>query len=235
MRVLDIDLDFFLSAPCPFAEPGCRPDDSCAEPWSEARVRAFMEGQLGLSAASPLPGEIFDTHDGALFFWDRMIREGLLTVPFTITHVDTHSDLGIAQKGYPYVKHLVLCRPPEKRRDFEYFRREGQLNEANYLVFALAARLTDRLENLRNPHSRPDLPGEMLTAEGFLQLRSAFPGLFEAKNGPEPLVVYDGYDDPMTYSAGEKFDFVTVAVSPRYTPKSADPLLSVLKAYIRPI
>ncbi|MBQ2991211.1 MAG: hypothetical protein IJD60_07955 [Clostridia bacterium] len=29
MRVLDLDMDFFLSGPCPLAMPGERPDEAC--------------------------------------------------------------------------------------------------------------------------------------------------------------------------------------------------------------
>lgn len=235
MRVLDIDLDFFLSAPCPFAEEGTRPDDSCADPWTEIQTRGFLENNLGLSTARPVPGRIFDTHDGSALFWKELADAGKLSLPFTVTHVDTHTDLGIAQKGYPYVKHLVLARPPKARSDFETFRAEGQLNEANYLVFALAARMIGRLENLRNPLSRPDLPGEMLRDETHLQLKSAFPGLFEAKNGEEPIAEYAQYDDPFSYRAQAPYDLITLARSPRYTPRSADFLEKVIADYLIPI
>ena len=33
MRVLDLDLDFFLASCCPLAEPGSRPALSGHEPW----------------------------------------------------------------------------------------------------------------------------------------------------------------------------------------------------------
>ena len=232
MSVLDIDMDFFLSAPCPFAEEGQRPDDSCAEPWSEKAVRDFLENNLGLDRSRPLPGRIFPTHEGALLFWDELAREGELTLPFDVTHVDAHTDLGIAQKGYPFVKMNVLGRPVDKRRDFAQYLDLGQLNEANYLVFAIGARMIHCLENVRNPASKPDLPAEMLTEEGHLKLCSAFPSLFEARYGTEPAVPYREFKDPFAYRAQAPFDFVSLAVSPRYAPQSADFIADVVKEYM---
>ena len=233
MRVLDLDLDFFLSAPCPFAEEGERPADACASPMEEAKVREFLEVNCGLNKEHPLPGRVFDTHDRALLFWDELNKSGRLTLPFTVTHVDAHTDLGIAQKGYPFVKHSVLTRPVEKRFEFALFREMGQLNEANYLVFAIAARMIGKLENVRNPRSLPDFPSEMKSGESKLRLCTAFPALFEAKNGIEPEVEYVCFEDPTAYRAEEKFDFVSLAISPRYTPKSADGLTEIIKEYMK--
>ena len=49
MRVLDLDMDFFLSDVCALAAPGKRPSVSEAQPWDEAAVRAFLEQNCGLS------------------------------------------------------------------------------------------------------------------------------------------------------------------------------------------
>lgn len=45
MRVLDIDLDFFLADCCPLAELGHRPSLPGHEPWEASAVRAFLENQ----------------------------------------------------------------------------------------------------------------------------------------------------------------------------------------------
>ena len=232
MTLLDIDLDFFLTAPCPFAEAGARPSDTCALPHSEERVRRFLEQNLGLDRHTKTPGRVFETHDGAVLYWQELVQAGRLSAPFEVVHVDTHSDLGIAQRGYPFVKNSVLCRPVEKRREFENFKAMGQLNEANYLVFALAARLIERLVNLRNTASLPDFPNEMRADAEHIQLKSAFPTLFEAKYGAEPPVRYIEYADGYEFRADKKFDFVSLALSPRYTPRSADCLAEVIAEYI---
>ena len=66
MRVLDIDLDFFLADCCPLAEPGCRPVLSGHEPWAAVDVISFLETQCLCDRSRPVPGAVFETHDGAL-------------------------------------------------------------------------------------------------------------------------------------------------------------------------
>ena len=229
MTILDIDLDFFLNDVCPLAEAGERPALEGHEPWEEARVRRFLEENCGLSATRPVPGRIFETHDLALDFWRDMMLEGRLTAPFSVTHVDAHSDLGVGQTEY--VLNALLALPPEKRADLDALRREGHLSEANYLLFALAFRWTDRLINVRNPRSLPDLPREILEGEG-IRLSSFVSRLMEAKHGKEPLVPFIQYPDHTLYKAAGPFGFMSVAVSPRYAPKEADRLLPLFSEYM---
>ena len=234
MRVLDIDLDFFLADTCPFADVGQRPDVRGREPWKKEDVESFLETRLLLNKTRPIPGRVFETHDLALDFWMDLMDKSLLTAPFSVTHVDAHTDLGIVQKGYPFVRHNVLSRPVEKRPQLTEYREKVQLNEANYLAFALGFRWISRLENIRNPKSKPDFPKEMLadTEESAIQLRSAFPQLFEARFGHEPLVPYREFPSGETYRAEAPFDCVSLAISPRYAPKEADALIPVFESYM---
>lgn len=236
LRVLDIDLDFFLSNPCSFAPEGARPADTEAEPWSESKVRAFLENQLHLDRTHPLPGRVFPTHDGALFFWRDQIREGRLTPPFHVTHIDAHTDLGIGDRGHAFVRSSVLCRPVASRVDPEGYRAAKQLNEANYLVFALAFRWLGGLENVRIPTSLPDLPRDLYKEETHaLQLESAFPSLFEARYGREPAVPFFETTNGPEYLAPAPFDLLSLAISPRYAPASADALVPVIMSYAQPV
>ena len=52
MRVLDIDLDFFLADCCPLAELGHRPSLPGHEPWEEPAVRAFLEKPPAVAGAA---------------------------------------------------------------------------------------------------------------------------------------------------------------------------------------
>ena len=234
-RVLDIDLDFFLSRPCPFAPEGERPSVTAAEPWSESAVRAFLEENLHLDRARPIPGRVFPTHDGALFFWRDRIQAGLLTPPFHVTHIDAHTDLGIGDKGHTFVRNSVLCRPVASRVDPEGYRAARQLNEANYLVFALAFRWLSGLDNVRIPTSLPDLPRDLCTEDGrALQLKSAFPALFEVRYGREPAVPFLETTNGREYIAPAPFDLLSLAISPRYAPATADALIPIIMTYARP-
>ncbi len=234
MRVLDIDLDFFLADTCPFAAVGQRPDGKGREPWKKEDVESFLETRLLLNKTRPIYGRVFETHDLALDFWMDLMDKSLLTAPFSVTHVDAHTDLGIVQKGYPFVRHNVLSRPVEKRAQLTEYREKVQLNEANYLAFALAFRWISNLENIRNPKSKPDFPKEMLAdaEEAAIQLRSAFPQLFEARFGFEPVVPYREFSSGDAYQANAPFDCMSLAISPRYSPKKADDLIDVFESYM---
>ncbi len=234
MRVLDIDLDFFLADCCPLAPLGKRPKLTGHEPWKPEAVAAFLEEHCGLDARVPLPGAIFETHDGALTFWQERIRDGSLAAPFSVTHVDAHSDLGIGKPGPGFVLSSVLPQPPERRPDPARYYAQKQLDEANYLLFALAFRWIDVLDNVRNPLSRPDIPPEILLPgrSDMIRLSSFASRFLEARNGPEPVVPFHVYDDWKTFYAAEPYDFMTVAISPRYAPKEADALLPVFGRYL---
>lgn len=110
-----------------------------------------------------------------------------------------------------------------------------RLDEANYLLFALAFRRINRLENVRNPKSRADIPDFAYKNDSgeytHIKLSSFVSRLFEAKNGEEPVIpfaVYSGYTE---FKSKGEYDFVSVARSPRYAPKEADALMAVIGEY----
>ena len=233
-RVLDLDLDFFLADCCPLAEPGQRPSLIGHEPWTGEAVRSFLETRCLLSKERPIPGRVFETHDGALGYWKELMGEGKLKAPFHVTHVDAHSDLGIGYPGPGYVLYNVLSLPPKRRLELDRFYRERKLDEANYLLFALAARIVDSLENVRRPFSREDVPRQILTEDGdHIRLPQSFPDLFERVNGPEPLIPYREYKEDDSFCAAAPYDFISLAISPRYAPEAADVLIPIFESYMR--
>ena len=234
MRVLDLDMDFFLSGPCPLAALGERPDESCAEVWSDEEVEHFLEDQCGLRCEHPVPGAIFDTHDKALDFWQARLQEGSLTTPFEVVHVDTHSDLAFGPPGTNYVLNVVLSRAPEMRNAIGAYREAVELDEANYLLFALAFHWIERLSYVRNPKSHQDIPRQLLDGDGNIFLRSFISRMMEGKNGREPVIPFDVYDDYRMFRR-HGYDFVTMAQSPRYAPESADRIMEIVRRYIREI
>ena len=232
-RVLDIDLDFFLAECCPLAEVGHRPPVQGHEPWAADEVRRFLEEDCLLSRDHPLPGRVFETHDGALAYWKELMEAGRLQAPFHVTHVDAHSDLGIGYPGPGYVLYNVLSLPPHRRMELDRFYREKKLDEANYLLFALAARIVFSLDNVRRPFSRNDVPQQILLNDGaHIRLPQAFPDLFERANGPEPLIPYREYKENGSFRAAAPYDFVSLAISPRYAPQAADELVPIFKEYM---
>ncbi len=230
MRVLDIDLDFFLTGVCELADLGERPT-GCA-PWPEGDVRAFLEERCGLSRRKPIPGAVFETHDGALGFWKARMDAGDLTPPFHVTHVDAHSDLGIGRPGPAYVLESVITRPPQRRAEIERYYAERKLDEANYLLFALAFRWISSLDNVRNPASRADMPARFCL-DRHIRLRSSVAALVPALDYHEPEVPFRVYGEWRDFRADLPYDFVTLAISPRYAPKEADALVGPIREYIR--
>lgn len=231
MRVLDLDMDFFLSGPCPLAAYGERPDEDCCDVWRDEDVVSFLEERCGLSTEHPVPGAIFDTHDKAIDFWQARLADGSLTAPFEVVHVDTHSDLAFGPPGTNYVLNVVLSRLPQQRPSIDVYRKAVELDEANYLLFALAFRWIDRLAYVRNPKSHQDIPGVLLDGEGNIRLRSFISQMMERKNGREPVIPFDVYDDYRAF-ARHGYDFVTMAQSPRYAPRSADRIMEIIRRYI---
>ena len=234
MRVLDLDMDFFLSRPCPLAPLGERPAESCAGVWPDEEVIRFLEEQCGLSAENPVPGAIFDTHDKALDFWAARLADGSLNTPFEVVHVDTHSDLAFGPPGTNYVLNVVLSRLPQQRAAIDTYRNAVELDEANYLLFALAFRWIDRLSYVRNPKSHQDIPKRLLDVDGNIHLRSFISQMMEGKNGKEPVIPFDVYDDYRKFEQKD-YDFVTLAQSPRYAPASADRVMEIVRRYITAI
>ncbi len=223
MRALDLDMDFFLSNTCDLAPVGHRPSKEEAEPWSEAEVRAFLEDNCGLSRKRPIPGAIFETHDGALRHWEALPR------PIAVDHIDAHSDLGIGHPGPAYVLETVLAQPPEKRPAMDH---TGKLDEANYLLFALAYRWVKSLNNVRNPGSRPDLPARIVSGE-HLRLSSTLGKLMPQYDFREPPVPYRQFDDFRDFRAEGAYGFASLAISPRYAPQEADFIAEIFREYVK--
>lgn len=237
MRVLDIDLDFFLADCCELAPIGERPPLLGHEPWSEDAVRRFLEENCGLDRSRPIPGRLFETHDEALVFWSELIDAGRLTLPFEVTHIDAHSDLGIGKPGPGFVLNSVITLDPIKRADIERYYEMKQLDEANYLLFAIAFRWVSALENVRNPRSRADIPDFAHKNDSgeytHIKLSSFVSRLFEAKNGEEPVVPFTVYSDYTEFISKGEYDFISAARSPRYAPMEADSLMDVIGEYVK--
>lgn len=237
MRVLDLDMDFFLNGVCALAPEGGRPAAAEAQPWTEGAVRRFLEEKCLLSRSHPLPGRIFSTHDEALWLWREQMEAGGLTPPFHLTHVDAHSDLGIGRPGPAFVLECVLARRPQERADLEGYRAQRKLDEANYLLFALAFRWISALDNVRNPHSRPDMPAQILR-EGpagraqALRLSSSLGRLMPQFDYGEPEVPYRPWATE-SFQAQAPYCLASLAISPRYAPREADFIAGIFREYIR--
>ena len=73
-----------------------------------------------------------------------------------------------------------------------------------------------------------------MDGSGDIHLRSFISQMMEGKNGREPVIPFDVYDDYRTFRQ-HGYDFVTMAQSPRYAPKSADRIMEIVRRYVKAI
>ena len=84
---------------------------------------------------------------------------------------------------------------------------------------------------MRNPKSHQDIPKQLLNEDGNILLRSYISAMMEGMNGREPLIPFEVVHDYRSF-ARTGYDLVTMAQSPRYSPKSADRIMELLRPYI---
>ncbi|OPZ68999.1 MAG: hypothetical protein BWY81_00612 [Firmicutes bacterium ADurb.Bin467] len=131
----------------------------------------------------------------------------------------------------------VLSLPPERRADIGRYCRERVLDEANYLLFALAFRWISALSLVRNPRSRRDVPDRIAVREGngvrALKLTSSVSKLLPRLDFREPEVKCSVISDPWAFRAAGPYAFATLAVSPRYAPREADFIAELFQEYVQ--
>ena len=245
MRVLDIDLDFFLEEAVHYSQAGIRPDDQDYPPWPEAKTRSFLRNRLGLDVQHPIPGSVEIEHNAVFWRWDQLITEGRLTVPFEVVHVDAHADLGMGDIGFQHVFGRLLHLPLADRLDALRSERDV-VKSGNFLLYALALRWISKLTYVHHTTYQPhttDVPNYLSDAGGDRPPEFALPvfawdyvtaGKHLSRKQVieiEPPAKFE-LAAPSTFTDNGRFEFVFAAQSPCYSPKSADSLLAVLAEHI---
>lgn len=249
MRVLDIDLDFFLDAiPIEQAAHGDRLPSEWI-PWTDKEVIKFLEGRCGLSDQKPIKGRYVEHHHEAFYYWKDLIQQDELTAPFEVVHVDAHADLGACNDTWRYLVSDVLSRKPEDRTRNLNDSQDG-INCGNFLVFAVACHWLKKLTYVHHPICGDD-PKDLYAYHfkdfqpktNTLQLKStADPDLlndeanFQANVDRgcitlEPEVPFKAVHPDSFRDKGD-FDFVVLCQSPEYTPETSDALIPVIQRYI---
>lgn len=229
--------------------------------WKEDKVRNFIENNLGLSKNNKIKGCIVKSHNEALFFWKKLIDQKKLEVPFSVVHVDSHADLGLGySSSVDYIKDNLIKYPVENRFENRFYELDDiktDIGIGDYLLYAIAFRWIDKLTYCANPNDdKNDYDWVILKEfkEKFVDKKTVLQTIQLAYN--------DNMETPYYYSSDEekkeywssaikepevpfeiiptiedvkyngKFDFITIAQSPNYTPKSADYILGILSEYI---
>lgn len=252
MRVLDLDLDYFLDSPIceQNHDSDERVDDEiCIKSvWNEERVRAFLELNLGLSKSKKIKGRVLKGHNEALYFWDELIANGELATPFSVVHVDSHPDLGFGCISKCFVLTDLLtypleCRSPRFCKDYEMDGKFYNIDIGDYLLFGLAFRWFDEIIYCANPNCDcGTIPEGILTkyipehlskpTKYQIQLQECKAGGNEDTLSKEPVVPLLIIPTTESVQFDGNFDFISIAQSPNYTPKNADYILDIVKEYI---
>lgn len=252
MRVLDIDLDFFLKSRVEFpTDPHGRLDGNYHQPWVEDRVVEFMELHCGLSTSNPIAGRSFVEHVEVFYWWRGLIDSGRLTTPFDVVHVDAHSDLGCFDPSWLYIFCELLNQPAKERRTPRAGC--GGMTSANFLAYACACEWVSQIFYVVHPELRccvegpdialPYLPGHTFedSVLSFRPCHSEAMAMCSIEDWRESnphrmeLRVPISFPTAQQLDLDGQFDYLSVVQSPAFTPPQADSLLPVLQAYIRPI
>lgn len=235
MNVLSIDIDFFVE-PVAHSRPFGSVERLDAGEYAvddEASVTQLLE-RCGLSPGARVPGVFIRHHHQAFDVLAIACASEQATA--VLTHVDAHSDLGMGDSGYVYLAtELVHLTIDERRRPR---RGDEQMNEANWLAFAVAAGLVSdvtfvprtmptALKHDLHPWHVSGAGDEIvvrratkhekdLISYGQRELLKTVPVVARA-----PLSIRDHHD----FCASAPPDLVIVCQSPQFTPAAADRVL----------
>lgn len=239
MRVLDIDLDFFVHDPAYFKSS--RSERLNAEehrPWPLEEAIAFIAHRCGVTARTP--GCVVEHHAELFPQWRSAIEAGFLEPPLSITHVDAHADLGLGDPGYVYLLTELLFQPIEKRHDPATG--VGGLDDGNWLCFAIACGWVSDLTYVYTADVERPIDLMPCIMKGFdadsgaIQLAGIPPeelaALFSSR---EPAVAFLEPEVPFAwvhcsdYQAAHAFDVICLTRSPGFTPPEADALFEEIR------
>lgn len=158
MRVLDVDMDYFMTeiAHTPYSSME-RLDEGYygGSVWPADKVRLFWEKNLGLSKEHKIPGRVVCGHNESLFFWEELIQSGKLIEPFDVIHVDSHADLGLGDPSGDFLQSMFLSLPIATRRrirDYEFNNQIKGISIGDYLLWAIAYRMISSITYCANPN-----------------------------------------------------------------------------------
>lgn len=246
MRVLDVDLDFFVGDPV--IMPGNeRPNVTEHPVWTATDATAFLRDRCGLEGR--LPGFVTERHHETFGRWRTAIRAGKLTTPFHVTHVDAHADLGMGDSGHVHL--MELLRLPPDRRTRPRVAAEGDwgdMQEGNFLLFAIACRWLSSLEYV-HPHGRTKDVGRLgdlhywymanfdetasdialphISVEQIRDMDRWRDRRFDVAEWEPPVPFAAVHRDE--FRAAEPYDAVCLTRSPEYSPPEADELFDMIR------
>jgi hypothetical protein len=247
MRILDIDMDFFLDNIANFRNfDGERLSDLDYKPWNVEAVINYLENNCGLNKSNKVQGAIFAEHVGVFHVLRKLIDKKLVHIPFEIVHIDAHADLGLGDSAWHYIYSTLLSFKKEERLKaiIDNLKRNesGKVSSGNYLLYMIALEWISNLTYI--PHySEPGDDYPQLIMKEFddnssiIQLKNykyniSFDELKRKEFEPQYEVPFQIVREHMELKNNNPFNYVFFSQSISYTPAGADILLNVFKEYI---
>lgn len=232
--VLDLDLDFFVHDVAHFRDfQAGRLDDDEFPAWHVDEALSFLRERCRLT--SRLPGIVVEHHGERFARWRDAIETGVLSAPFSVTHVDAHADLGLGDAGYVDLLTRVVHLPVRERRD-----PGPALGDGNFLAFAAACRwLSDLTYVYNHEGGGDDVMSYVMDNFDSHAAHVRLPALTKAQLeqlpfdkpqpvGLEPPIPFTQVAGPQ-FSAPKEFDVVCLCRSPAFTPPAADAVFDAIR------
>jgi hypothetical protein len=234
VQILDIDMDYFLTEKTSYHKDRKQINNKIV--WTKSEIIEFLEKKLGLSKNNKIKGRIVTYHNEALNFWEELVDDKKLKVPFEVIHVDSHADLGLGIPGWSNLFDKVLILPVDERQKYVK-NSEFKYHEGNYLLFALLYRWISSLTYIPN---KREIGNDYLW--GIMKNGNEESGYIEIpynSQRPQSDIYIDTkrflenctYEPQVEFKVINKFsniditnnyDFLSFAISPNYTPESSD-------------
>jgi len=253
MKILDIDLDFFLNNKhCGTVTSVRRLNSQNYKPWTTSAVEEFLEQNCGLNKTTKLSGKCFVHHVEVFHFLRDLQEKKNFSLTFDIDHLDAHGDLGTGDASYIYIATSILSKPINERAYPDKINGWEGLSSGNFLAFAIACRWIDSLKYINNIEWTDDTQWfnfkEFDTEGNVIQLKlfseSQMDKIINGNNGDmmemaksiiplayEPEILFSVIDY-RTFKNTDKYDLIFLTQSPGFTPKLSDNLIPIIKQYI---
>lgn len=251
MKILDIDLDFFLLRKAHSTVTSKRRlNKNEYKCWEEQDVIRFLEENCGLSKSKKLSGRYFTHHVEVFHFLKEIQKTNKFNVQFSIDHVDAHADLGLGDASYKHISGKILHMPLTERHKIKLFNGYLGLSSGNYLAFAIACQWISELKYINNKDWFNDLPQfhfrDFDINTNIIELKKYHDkdiqkmidhgDLYQQALTIKPLEIEPAVPfqriDYENFKNEETYDYILLTQSPGFTPKTADALIEVITEYM---
>jgi hypothetical protein len=246
MRILDLDLDFFVT---PIAHwRGGRErlpagDGYAVEPLES--IERFLIEKCGLNRGRKTIGELFEEHDEVFGAVRALAANQPLAGQIVLDHVDAHSDTGGGfDLSWRYLFTEYVHQPQVRR----FWPRRGSyaMNSGNFLIFLSACGWIQKIRFVHHPEwQRDDIQHIYMrnfdSESDYIQLkryrtedidrRSDMTPLNQIPHDLEAAVPFE-IVARQNFAAEGLYDRVYLTRSPAFTPRAADAAYDFISEFI---